>query len=91
MPVKSINTVSKMDFSLEWRLCILKTDIAWGLKKLGVIPENKVHLNLKLIKVAYIINPYTIPQMINSGPMCITDLFQTIRYLRKKKIDNEKH
>ena len=29
-------------------LCILKTDIAWGLQKLGIISENEVPLNLKL-------------------------------------------
>ena len=28
--------------------CILKTDIAWGLQKLGIISENEVTLNLKL-------------------------------------------
>ena len=28
--------------------CILKTDIAWGLQKLGIISENEVPLNLKL-------------------------------------------
>ena len=35
---------------LQGNGCILKTDIAWGLQKLGLILENKVPLNLKLVK-----------------------------------------
>ena len=34
--------------------CILKTDIAWGLQKLGIILENKVPLNFMLAK--YVVN-----------------------------------
>ena len=46
---------NKLDFiktnnGLQGNCCILKTDIAWGLQKLGLILENKVHLNLKVAK-----------------------------------------
>ena len=33
---------------------VLKTDIGWGLQKLGIVLENKVASNLKLAK--YVIN-----------------------------------
>ena len=35
---------------LQGNFCILNTDIAWGLLKLGLILESKVPLNLKLAK-----------------------------------------
>ena len=34
----------------EIAIHILKTDIVWGLQKIGLILENKVPLNLKLAK-----------------------------------------
>ena len=34
--------------------CILKTDIAWGLQKLGIISEYEVPLNLKLVNNVFI-------------------------------------
>ena len=34
---------------------ILKTDISWSLQKLGIIPENKAHLNSMLAKLSLIV------------------------------------
>ena len=36
----------KQSIGLQGNGCILKTDIAWGLQKLGLILENKVPQNL---------------------------------------------
>ena len=45
----SIN--QKKIIRLQGNFCILKTDIAWGLQKLGQFLENKIPLDLKLVKI----------------------------------------
>ena len=54
-----ISLIFPKNNGLQGNYCILKTDIAWGLQKLGLILENKVTLNKLakgIINISYLYN-----------------------------------